>query len=83
MLHQSSKLFAHYDRPVADSLTESGALLLADTIRCYWRGKGKEPPQMRLEYFSTPRGKGSLTPYVPGGVFAVRSDMVGGLPRED
>ena len=80
MFDATRPLFSHYDRLIMDSLTEAGALLLADVIRCYWREKGHPAPVMKVEYF-TVKGKGSLTPYVPGGCFAVRSDMVGGLPR--
>ena len=86
MLHQSRPSFTHYDRPVTDTLTEAGAMLLAEVIRCHWREKGKTPPQMRIERFFVPHARrGSVTQidhhYVSGGTWAVRSDMVGGLPR--
>jgi hypothetical protein len=74
MLHQSESQFE-----LPDTLTEVGALLLADRIRRYWRDHGRRVPDMRLEHFTAKLG---VTPHSRGGMFGLRSDMLNGLPRK-
>ena len=70
---------------VSDFLTESGAVLLAESIRRYWEDRGCNPPQMWIEPFYGVKGLTSGgregRSYIPGRTFGLRSDMLNGWPQ--
>jgi hypothetical protein len=72
--------------PRFDSFTEIGALHLAETIAIYWQAKGYPAPNFRLVPFIA-RSRNGIVDGAPqreihGSTFALRSDMLNGVPRK-
>ena len=65
-------LAPHPDTP--EHLSEAGARHLAKRISDYWTKQNLPAPKFRIEPFGPISTKAA-------GVFAVRSDMLNGLPR--
>ena len=88
MLAELPRKFAANATPVtADYVCAGGAIVLAAKIREYWEEKGSVV-EVWIEPFDIKNRARARSfryldrAYVPGGTFAVRSDMIGGLPRK-